>query len=337
MSKTGISIIVCTFNGKNRLPQTLEAINKLNLGKDRELILVDNASTDGTTDWAENYLKESCPNLSWKIILEPVAGLSHARIAGLSAASFEYVLFCDDDNQLFKNYLDLGYRILEENPGIGVLGGFGIPVFELDKPEWFDQYSHSYAVGPQSEKSGVIEKSDAYVYGAGTFFRKGPMLELLQSGYQLVLTGRTKTKLISGDDLEWCWLMRLKGYEIAHEKNLQFNHLLSKERLNEEYYIKLKAGTASGSGLLFGYTSFLKNPSLNTFQFAMAYAKELGKSFLVYTKHAFLRPLAKQGWEEELGFRILEARKNSFLEYGSRSIRLYKDLRRFFPDYSQAD
>lgn len=335
MSKTGVSIIVCTFNGKNRLPQTLAAINQMDTGIDRELILVDNASTDGTSECARNYLTELCPDLSWKIIYEPVPGLSHARIAGLSAASFEYVLFCDDDNQLFKDYVDLGYKILKDNPRIGVLGGLGIPVFEIDKPEWFERYSHSYAVGPQADKSGIIGKADAYVYGAGTFFRKEPILEILQSGYQLALNGRTKAKLISGDDLEWCWLMRLKGYEVAYEKSLQFYHLLSKERLNENYYIKLKSGTASGSGILFGYTSFLENPKLNSFQFALAYAKELGKSFLVYSKHAFLRPFVKKSWEKELGFRILESRKNSFFENGKKSILLYKELMRFFPDYGR--
>ncbi|MEB2778315.1 glycosyltransferase [Algoriphagus sp. D3-2-R+10] len=335
MSNEGISIIVCTFNGKNRLPQTLAAINQLYEGIDRELILVDNASTDGTSEWVRNYLTELCPDLSWKIIYEPVPGLSHARIAGISASSFEYVLFCDDDNQLFKDYLDLGYRILKANPEIGVLGGFGIPVFEIDKPEWFDRYSQSYAVGPQSEKSGIIEKAVGYVYGAGTFFRKEPMLEILQSGYQLALTGRKKEKLISGDDLEWSWLMRLKGYDIAYEKSLQFYHLLSKERLNENYYIKLKSGTASGSGILFGYTSYLKNPKMNSIQYTLAYANELFKSFLVFTKHAFLRPFVKKSWEKELGFRILESRKNSFLENGKRSIRLYKELMRFFPGYSR--
>ncbi len=333
MVNKGVSIIVCTFNGKKRLPQTLTSISQLNPGIARELILVDNASNDETATFASHFLKANCPDLSWKIINESVPGLSHARIAGLSAASFEYVLFCDDDNLLFPDYLEMGFQVLEQNPKIGVLGGFGIPVFEQAKPDWFDRYSPSYAVGGQSDQSGIIKSPLAYVYGAGSFFRKEPMLEILQAGFHLGLTGRTKKKLISGDDLEWCWLMRLKGYEIAYERSLQFQHVLSKERLTEEYYIKLKKGTASGSGMLFAYSSFLNNPKLSVFQFGLKFIGESGKSFLVYLKHSILRPFVKKDWEKELGFRILEARKNSFFENGKRSISLYKQLMRFFPDY----
>ncbi len=333
MVKKGVSIIICTFNGEKCLPETLDSIFQLNPGVERELILVDNASNDYTAEFAANYLKTNCLDLNWKIIPESVPGLSHARIAGLSAASFEYVLFCDDDNVLFPDYLEMGFHVLEQNPKIGVLGGFGIPVFEQAKPVWFDRYSHSYAVGAQSDQSGIMKSPFAYVYGAGSFFRKEPMLEILQAGFQLGLTGRTKKKLISGDDLEWCWLMRLKGYEIAYERSLHFQHVLPKERLNEEYYIKLKQGTASGSGVLFAYNSFLENPDLSVFQFGLKYIRESGKSFLVYLKHSILRPFGKKDWEKELGFRILEARKNSFLENGKRSINLYKQLMRFFPDY----
>jgi glycosyltransferase involved in cell wall biosynthesis len=44
----GISIIICTYNGKQKLEETLLAILKLEATFSWELLIVDNASTDDT-------------------------------------------------------------------------------------------------------------------------------------------------------------------------------------------------------------------------------------------------------------------------------------------------
>jgi len=83
----GVSVIVCCFNSAKRIGTTL-----LYLKKQRaehicwEVILVDNNCTDGTVNEAlkvwGNY------PIKIKVIQEQMAGLIHARNAGILAAKY---------------------------------------------------------------------------------------------------------------------------------------------------------------------------------------------------------------------------------------------------------
>ena len=52
----GISIVICTHNGKNRLELVLEHISRLHIPDNIlwEVVVVDNASTDNTSNWINN-------------------------------------------------------------------------------------------------------------------------------------------------------------------------------------------------------------------------------------------------------------------------------------------
>ena len=141
----GISIVICTYNGVKRLQPTLEAIFSLTIppGLQWELIIVDNASTDNTSDFCKALVEQHHFHNNTRIVFESNPGCNNARLRGLQETKYEWLLFCDDDNHLFPDYLEKGWSILEHNPKIGVLGGQGVPLFENEKPEWFDQYSRS--------------------------------------------------------------------------------------------------------------------------------------------------------------------------------------------------
>ena len=91
-----VSVIVCTFNRASHLRPTLESLAGLGVPADlpAELLIVDNASTDGTAE-----LARSCrlPNMPVRSISESRRGQSHARNAGMAAARGEIFLFTDDD------------------------------------------------------------------------------------------------------------------------------------------------------------------------------------------------------------------------------------------------
>lgn len=72
-----ISFVVCTYNGRLRLPKVLDALAKQDLNA--EVIVVDNTSTDKTGEWVQGYwnaIEGIRPIL--KVIYEPKAGLLHA-------------------------------------------------------------------------------------------------------------------------------------------------------------------------------------------------------------------------------------------------------------------
>lgn len=326
MSISGVSIIICTFNGIERLTSTFDSILKLNPGIARELILVDNASTDDIAGFCRNYFSENPSAIDFKLVKEKKAGLTYARIAGIRQANYEYLLFCDDDNALYSDYLQLGVKLFDDDATVGIVGGRGIPRMKIDPPDWFDKYQRSFAVGPQRSESGVIEAVPAYVYGAGAFFRKAPMLSILESGFCPKLTGRTGSTLLSGDDLEWCWLLQLLGYKIYYEDRLRFFHDLAAQRITEQYYLKLKSGTAAGSALIYAYRIFFENQNLTKREYLTRYKIESLKSWLRYLKNRIFKKT--NNWEHELALAILRSRDQSFRKFTAQSVSLYLELKR---------
>ena len=320
----GISIIICTYNGKNKLNETLSAIKLLKATCAWELIIVDNASTDGTATYVTSLLEQS--DIDWRILNETTPGLIHARLCGLRASKYDFLLYCDDDNTLANDYLEIGFDILKNNNKVGALGGCGFPVFEGKKPDWFDTYSHSFAVGPQAHKDGKISNYPAEIYGAGAFFRKPVLEHFINKGFKSGLSGRTANNLVSGEDVEWCYLIQLAGYEIWYDHRLKFKHTMPEGRMNWEYYLKLKRGIASGTGKLLPYSCLFMYPNAGFFRFLLLMLKKIITSNIIYLKLIFSRIIF---------FRTLTPQEElTQMIWKSKAISYWKDFFKSFRHFS---
>lgn len=317
----GISIIICTYNGSQRIGLTLEHILKLKADFPFELIIVNNASTDDTETVCESILSPT--QLAYKIVLEQQPGLSHARICGLRSASYDVVLFCDDDNTPDEDFIQIGYSLMQKHPRIGALGGCGYPLFEQDPPEWFLQYSHSYAVGPQSGSDGKLDTYPAEIYGACTFLRKKPLLDLFDAGFTTIMTGRKGNKLVSGDDVEWCYLLQLKGYEVWYDHRLRFGHFMPQSRLQWSYYLRMKEAISNGACAFLSYRCIFSNRHSNTIIFFFNWLKEISFSTLLYIKNRIESTYTKK---DELALLVLKAKMISYYKEVLRSFRHFKQL-----------
>ncbi len=284
--KFGISVVICTYNGRDRLQHTLKSVlqQKFHLSL-FELIVVDNKSTDDTYGFCQQILSAAASPFSWKVIREENPGLNHARLRGLQESLYDFVLYCDDDNVLTEEYLQIGYDILKNNSAIGALGGCGIPSFETQKPDWFDRYSHSFAVGPQSVVNGKLLKYPAWLYGAGTFYRKTALLAFFEKGFNTIMTDRKGNTLASGGDVEWCYLVQLVGYEIWYDQRLTFQHSMPHNRMKWEYYLRLKQGIASGACRLLPYACLLHNRKMSLLTFGFRWMSETVMATLIHFKH----------------------------------------------------
>lgn len=291
---------------------TLEHALKQSASFPFEILVVDNASTDGTVAWVDEFANQSESKELFRVVREETPGLSQARLKGISEARYSIVLFCDDDNWLSENYLEIGYTKFMANPKLGVLGGEGIPVFESEKPDWFDRFSHSFAVGDLGMKSGILPRGSA-VYGASCFFRKASLNQLLEKGWRSILSDRKGNSLSSGGDVELCYAIQLMGYSVGFEKQLKFHHFLEERRLRWEYYLRLKEGIAESFPLLDIYRyifeggrdidGFLKEVSKKLFEVRLAKNKLKCINLFFPTK------------ERQLAERIQETRWNSYFRH----------------------
>lgn len=107
-----ISIIIPVKNGANYIKQALEAIHKQNVNK--EIIIVDDGSTDDTADIARNY---DCTIITNEISQGPVK----AKNVALQFAKGDYIMFHDHDDIMAPDILYELFRELEENADVSAL------------------------------------------------------------------------------------------------------------------------------------------------------------------------------------------------------------------------
>lgn len=197
----GISVILCCYNSSNKLEPTLQALALQQLPMDLpcEIVLVDNASTDDTTARSIRIWQTLGSPYPLVTVSETQPGLTYARKKGLHTATFPIVVFCDDDNRLAANYLHTAWQIMQENPEIGILGGYATPVSDQPLPEWFTTYQAYYALGVQALNSGEVS-ADKIIWGAGIMLRKSMYSYLESISFVGIMQDQTGKKLWSGGD-----------------------------------------------------------------------------------------------------------------------------------------
>ncbi len=97
-SQPDISVIIPAFNRAHTLPKALDSVLSQTL-KPREIIVVDDGSTDETNAVLANY-----PGLC--IISQDNRGVSAARNMGIEKAGGEWLAFLDSDDEWLKEKLE---------------------------------------------------------------------------------------------------------------------------------------------------------------------------------------------------------------------------------------
>lgn len=95
------SVIVPIYNSETYIAQCIESVLQQSFG-DRELILVDDGSTDSSSLICDQYASRE---EAITVFHTPNRGVSAARNTGLSAANGDYILFLDSDDYLVVNAL----------------------------------------------------------------------------------------------------------------------------------------------------------------------------------------------------------------------------------------
>ncbi|MEM6262154.1 MAG: glycosyltransferase [Bacteroidota bacterium] len=242
--KPGISIIICTYDGSKRLTPVLEHLAQQEVPQKLpwEIVLVDNASTDHTTEIATAQWEALGAPVLLRTCYEATPGKSYAQQTGIKAANYDFLLICDDDNWLAPNYLAVTWELMNDHPEIGILGGKSEPVFEVvseDIPKWFSEFQTFYAVGKQSKENGDITHKGGSIYGAGMVIRKPYYEYICQQGFEYLLSCRKGSSLLSGGDIELCKAFQLAGFKIWYDDRLKFKHFMTKGRLSWTYLMKL--------------------------------------------------------------------------------------------------
>ncbi len=114
-----ISIIVPLYNKKKYVSAMLESVCRQTFS-DYELIIIDDGSTDGSGQIAEEY---AVHDERLRVVHIKNGGVSHARNVGLEMATGTYITFIDADDTVATDYLENLYRCITENDVDLVISG----------------------------------------------------------------------------------------------------------------------------------------------------------------------------------------------------------------------
>ena len=245
-SSWGVSVVICCHNSSPRLPQTLAhlAVQQVEPALSWEVIVVDNASSDGTADAAVACWPDDAP-APLSIVAESQLGIGHARLCGLKHASFEILLFVDDDNWLAPNWIQTVDEIFQEHPEVAACGGCNEAVFEIEPPAWFERFKLRYAIGEQGDKEGDVTETRQRLWGAGIAIRKAAWQGLIGAGFSPLLVGTRGTRSAGGgEDSELCRALVLAGWRLWYSPRLRLQHYMPASRLDWNYL----RGLARGNG-----------------------------------------------------------------------------------------
>jgi GT2 family glycosyltransferase len=132
-------VVISTHNRCAALARALECLThqRVPLGMEYEIIVVDNASTDDTRRTVDAVSAVS-PNVRY--LEEPRLGVSHGRNTGIQRALAPIVAFTDDDNVVGDRWVATIKSILDTNPDAWAVGGPVRAEWPTDVPAWLDRH-----------------------------------------------------------------------------------------------------------------------------------------------------------------------------------------------------
>jgi GT2 family glycosyltransferase/glycosyltransferase involved in cell wall biosynthesis len=202
------SIIILTYNNLDYTRMCLESIYEKTEASEFELIVVDNASTDNTPHFLQEYASER-PNL--KVIFNKVnQGFARGNNIGAAEATGDHLVFLNNDTVVTKGWLSDLLRHLQ-NMAVGMVG----PVtnssgnesqiqVDYQNLEGMDQFAANYTQAHQGEafeirmlpfqcvalrrpvfeEVGPLDES----FGIGMFEDDDYALRLKERGYKILCT-----------------------------------------------------------------------------------------------------------------------------------------------------
>lgn len=186
-----VSVVVCSYNGGQTLPETLASLEKLNY-PNYETIVIDDGSKDNTREIVQQF---DC-----KPVHIPNGGLSRARNLGIETATGEIVAFIDSDAYADPDWLYYMVCALEEQQA-GAVGGPNLAV-----P--YDSFaSHCIDHAPGNPTHVLLTDDTAeHVPGCNMAFRKSALAEI---------GNFDPTHRAAGDDVDVCWKLLIHDHKIA--------------------------------------------------------------------------------------------------------------------------
>jgi len=232
-----VSIVVLNYNGKQHLKTCLDSLIRTKY-PNFEIILVDNASTDGSVE----FVKENYPHVKL-VRLSRNTYTSGGYMAGVLVARGKYVAILNNDMEVDENWLTPLVEALEKFPWIAAADSKYKNFYQRDRFDdvaaagrWIDYAGNNYTRGVNEVDRGLYDKP-IYIIGVITIFRRDKLLEI--GGFDL-------SYMFGYEDIDVGWRLYLAGYKVLYVPKSVIYHkcgassrikLMARRPLPEFFYL----------------------------------------------------------------------------------------------------
>ncbi len=212
------SVVIPNWNGLRFLADCLNALRNQTL-EDIEVILVDNASTDGSQD----FVRTEYPEVRL-IELEENRGFAGACNAGMEAANGAYVALLNNDTEVESDWAEQVAGAFTGHPDAGIIAS---KMLLFDQRDRFHTAGDFFTSDGRAGNRGAWERDKGqydcgeYVFsacGGSAVYRQSMLAEidLLDDDFFFLL-----------EDVDLAWRAQLAGYKVWYEPRAIVYHHLS--------------------------------------------------------------------------------------------------------------
>jgi glycosyltransferase involved in cell wall biosynthesis len=212
------SVIICTHQPSERLARAVGSVAQQTLPwTSYEIILVNNkpwaCQLQAQIDELQEKFFADRPG-QFRPIVCPIAGLSHARNAGISEATSEMLCFLDDDAVANEDWLEIACDAFAQQPEAAIIGGH--IVLKAPEPrsrvlsDGWERYWSQYVTG--YEETTEISHWWEFPWGANWCARRKVLVEM--GGFRCRY-GRRGNDFSGGEEIVAASLAQRLGYKIA--------------------------------------------------------------------------------------------------------------------------
>ena len=241
-----VSIVIVTWNGKRYAIECLESLQALESKLSLQVIVVDNASTDGTPE----AIREQFPEVQLVQNSENL-GFAKANNIGVGLSRGKYVCLLNSDVVVPKGCFEKMVEFMDANPGIGLLGpkmlspdgGIGASVMRL--PTGWN--SLCCALGLHS----IFKKSDIF---GGYLMPNFPYdaiedVEVLTGWFWMAprraldqVGGLDERFFMYGEDIDWCHRYLKAGWRVVFYPEAEALHYgaASSAQAPTRFYVEMR-------------------------------------------------------------------------------------------------
>jgi glycosyltransferase involved in cell wall biosynthesis len=192
MIEATASIIIPTFNGASRIGSCLDSLVKQTAGRNVEILVVDDGSTDNTAQVVRAY-----PSV--RLVLQANAGPAAARNRGAMEAKGRLLLFTDDDCVPMSDWLWAMFEPFKDPDVVAAKGVYRTHQKDLAARFVQMEYEDKYRL-----MAGLSSIDFIDTYSAG--FRRDRFLEM--TGYD------TSFPVACAEDVELSYRMSARGWKM---------------------------------------------------------------------------------------------------------------------------